>query len=111
MPHSGSYDPTLVALSVLIAIFASYTALDLAGRMRASSGWPRCAWLATAATTMGGGIWSMHFVGMLAFTLPGMEVTYDLTVTLISLALPIAVTALGFLVGSRTGAGSLALSI
>ena len=110
MSHPGSYDTTLVALSVLIAMVASYTALDLAGRMRASSGWPRYAWLAAAALAMGGGIWSMHFVAMLAFSLPGMEVSYDLTLTMISLALPIAVTALGFLVASRSGAGTLALS-
>ena len=110
MSHPGTYDTTLVALSVLIAMVASYTALDLAGRMRVSSGWPRYGWLAAAAMAMGGGIWSMHFVAMLAFSLPGMEVSYDLALTLISLALPIAVTALGFLVGSRMGAGPLALS-
>ncbi|ACA16520.1 multi-sensor hybrid histidine kinase [Methylobacterium sp. 4-46] len=101
MPHPGTHDTTLVALSVVIAMIASYTALDLAARMRAASGWAALAWLATAALAMGGGVWSMHFVGMLAFTLPGLEVSYDLTLTLISLALPIGVTALGFLVAHR----------
>jgi NO-binding membrane sensor protein with MHYT domain len=58
MQHTGVYDPTLVALSVLIAVFASYTALDLATRIRASLGWSRFIWLASAAAAMGGGIWS-----------------------------------------------------
>ena len=66
----GSYDYRLVVLSVLIAILASYTALDLAGRVTASWGWPRLAWLISGATSMGIGIWSMHYIGMLAFGLP-----------------------------------------
>ncbi|ACL57551.1 MHYT domain-containing protein [Methylobacterium nodulans] len=111
MPHPGTHDTTLVALSVLIAVIASYTALDLATRIRASSGWAAYAWLATAALAMGGGIWSMHFVAMLAFSLPGVEVGYDLTLTLISLALPIAVTALGFFVANRRETSPLALAV
>jgi NO-binding membrane sensor protein with MHYT domain len=63
----GRFDPTLVALSVVIATAASYTALDLAGRGRAAAGRARQAWLGAAAIAMGGGIWSMHFVAMLAF--------------------------------------------
>ena len=109
MHHPGTHDTFLVALSVLIAASAAYTALDLAARMRAASGWPRVAWLATAALAMGGGIWSMHFVGMLAFSLPGVSVRYDLALTLVSLALPVAVTALGFLIAARKDPGRLAL--
>ncbi|MGY2051007.1 MHYT domain-containing protein [Methylobacterium sp. JK268] len=101
MSHPGSHDAVLVALSVLIAMIASFTALDLAARMRAASGWAASAWLATAALAMGGGIWSMHFVGMLAFSLAGIDVRYDLAPTLVSLALPIGVTALGFAVAGR----------
>ena len=73
---AGTYDLHLVALSFMVACFASYTALDLAGRIRASRGWIRGAWLATAAISMGGGIWSMHFIAMLAFVMP-MAVTFD----------------------------------
>ncbi|MDR7040388.1 PAS domain S-box-containing protein [Methylobacterium sp. BE186] len=111
MPHAGTHDAILVALSVLIAAAASYTALDLATRMRAASGWSSRAWLVTAAIAMGGGIWSMHFVAMLAFSLPGLEVGYDLRLTLLSLALPIAVTGLGFFVVNRPGAGPVALCL
>jgi signal transduction histidine kinase len=65
-----SYDPLEVALSVIIAVSASYAALDLAGRVRVSGGGRRLAWLASGAIAMGNGIWAMHFVGMVAFRLP-----------------------------------------
>lgn len=96
MHHSGTHDGILVLLSILIAVVASYTALDLAARMRAGAGIARGAWLGAAALAMGGGIWSMHFVAMLAFRLPGIDVTYDVGLTLVSLALPVVVTAAGF---------------
>jgi PAS domain S-box-containing protein len=97
----GTYDPYLVALSISVACLASYTALDLGGRIRGSQRWAQLAWLATAATAMGGGIWSMHFIGMLAFIMP-MPVSYDLGLTLFSLLLAIGVTGFGFfMIGVR----------
>ncbi|HZA01569.1 MAG TPA: MHYT domain-containing protein, partial [Hyphomicrobiaceae bacterium] len=66
------------------------------------------AWLASAAAAMGGGIWSMHFVGILAYTLP-VPVSYDLDLTLLSLALPILVTGAGFAVVHRYGTGPLSV--
>jgi len=72
----GHYDSRLVALSVIIAICAAYAALDLAARVNASTGQIRRAWLAGGAFAMGLGIWSMHYVGMLAFALP-VRVFYD----------------------------------
>ena len=111
MTLTGSHDSTLVALSILIATVASYTALDLAGRIRATSGWPCYAWLATAALAMGGGIWSMHFVAMLAFSMPGMPVDYDLRLTTLSFVLPVIVTSFGFSVVNRRDAGLLAMAL
>jgi PAS domain S-box-containing protein len=97
----GTYDPYLVTLSITVACLASYTALDLGGRIRGSRRWAQLAWLATAATAMGGGIWSMHFIGMLAFVLP-MSVTYDFGLTLLSLVVAIGVTGFGFfMIGTR----------
>ena len=101
MTIAGTNDTVLVILSVLIAIFASYTALDLAGRIHASYGWTQRIWLSAAAVAMGGGIWAMHFVAMLAFTMPGMTVGYDPALTLFSLLLAIAVTGAGFLIMER----------
>ncbi len=112
MTHGGTHDGTLVALSVLIAMVASYTALDLAARIRASDGWARHAWLTTAAIAMGGGIWAMHFVAMLAFQLPDTGVNYHIGLTAFSFMLPIAVTGISFHVVNRAdmGLATLALS-
>jgi PAS domain S-box-containing protein len=97
----GSYDFSLVALSILVACFASYTALDLGGRVRVSRGWARSGWLAIAAIAMGGGIWSMHFIAMLAFIMP-MAVSFDLGLTAFSLVVAMAVTGIGFyVIGTR----------
>jgi NO-binding membrane sensor protein with MHYT domain len=97
----GTYNPYNVALSIAVACLASYTALDLGGRIRGSRRWARVAWLATASIAMGGGIWSMHFIGMLAFIMP-MPVGYDLDLTLLSLVVAIGVTGFGFfMIGTR----------
>jgi diguanylate cyclase (GGDEF)-like protein/PAS domain S-box-containing protein len=80
----GSYDYRLVALSVVIATFASYAALDLAGRVTVTRGSARFGWLAGGAGAMGLGVWSMHYIGMLAFRLP-IPVWYDWPTVLLSL--------------------------
>ncbi|WP_373401929.1 MHYT domain-containing protein, partial [Klebsiella pneumoniae] len=72
-----------------MAILASYTALDMAGRLATAEGRVARWWLAGGAAAMGLGIWSMHFIGMLAFDLP-IALGYDLPITLLSLALAIA---------------------
>ncbi|TRO22042.1 bifunctional diguanylate cyclase/phosphodiesterase [Ectopseudomonas mendocina] len=82
----GSYDFALVFLSLCVAILASYTALDLAGRITGAQGAARVLWIGGGAVAMGLGIWSMHFVGMLAFSLP-IDLGYDLAITLLSLAI------------------------
>jgi NO-binding membrane sensor protein with MHYT domain/signal transduction histidine kinase len=98
MVMTGTHDTVLVIVSVLIAVLASFTALSLATRMRESGGWLRRAWLAAAATALGGGIWSTHFVGMLALRMPGMTMRYDPIVTLSSLAIALGSTAAAFAV-------------
>jgi NO-binding membrane sensor protein with MHYT domain/signal transduction histidine kinase/CheY-like chemotaxis protein len=100
MDVTTTYNPAVVGLSILIAILASYTALDLGGRIRTATSWAIVAWTAAAAIAMGGGIWSMHFVAMLAFHM-SVPVSYDTGLTVLSLLLAIAVTAVGFVVVSR----------
>ncbi len=97
---TGRYDPYLVALSILVAALASYTALDLGGRVAAARGLARRVWLAAAAITMGGGIWSMHFVAMLAFIVPT-PMSYDIGLTTLSLVVAMFVAGGGFYVISR----------
>jgi NO-binding membrane sensor protein with MHYT domain len=80
----GSYSPTLVIISLCVAILASYTALDLTGRIATAKGRAVHLWTAGGAFAMGIGVWSMHFIGMLAFNLP-IDLGYDLTITFLSL--------------------------
>jgi len=108
MVVTGTYDPYLVALSILVASFASYTALDLSGHVGAARGLARRVWLVAAAITMGGGIWSMHFIGMLAFVMP-IPMSYDIRLTTLSLLVAIFVTGGGFYVISRQSASPLRL--
>src|SRR6266568_3978974 len=100
----GSYNYALVALSVLIAMFASYAALDLAGRVTAAGGWTRVVWLLGGAGAMGTGIWSMHYIGMLAFILP-ISVAYHWPTVLLSLiaAILASVVALGVVSRQKMG--------
>ena len=88
LPHS--YDPGLVAISVLIAVLASYVALNFAARLTTTRGRERFGLLLGGALAMGTGIWSMHFVAMLAFSLP-IPMFYDVpTVVLSHLAAVVA---------------------
>ena len=97
---TGSYNYALVALSVLIATFASYAALDLAGRVTAAAGWTRSVWLLGGAAAMGTGIWSMHYIGMLAFILP-IPVAYHWPTVLLSLFAAILASFIALYVVSR----------
>src|SRR5258707_4472883 len=108
MVVTGTCEPFLVALSILVACLASYTALDLSGHVGLARGFARRAWLAAAALTMGGGIWSMHFVAMLAFIMPT-PMSYDIGLTILSLVVAIVVTGVGFYVISRRSASPLPL--
>src|SRR5258707_2475068 len=108
MVVTGTYDPYLVALSILVACLASYTALDLSAHVGPARGYASHVWLVAAAVTMGGGIWSMHFVAMLAFIMPT-PVSYDIGLTILSLVVAILVTGGGFYVISRQSASPLRL--
>ncbi|MED5490726.1 PAS domain S-box protein [Halopseudomonas pachastrellae] len=81
----GHHDHTLMLVSILIAIAASWLGLQVAGLARkASTTFTRQGALLSGAIALGGGIWAMHFIGMLAFTLP-LEVDYDRGITLLSM--------------------------
>src|SRR6202044_1581711 len=97
---ASSYDYRLVVVSVLIAVMASYAALDLAGRVTSARGNARRLWLGGGAVAMGTGIWSMHYVGMLALRLP-VPVEYDWPTVLLSLLAAILASAIALFVVSR----------
>src|SRR5688572_9870253 len=97
----GSYDYQLVALSVLVSMLAAWAALDLAGRVTAAQGGIRLAWLLGGSTASGIGTWSMHYTGMLAFSLP-VPVQYDWPTVLLSLLPGIFASAVALYVIGRS---------
>ncbi len=100
----GAYDHRLVSVSVLIAVLSAYTALDLAARVTAARGRVRFAWLTGGATAMGIGIWSMHYIGMLAFSLP-VRILYDWPTVLLSLLAAVFASGVALFVVSRQRMG------
>jgi PAS domain S-box-containing protein len=104
MAVTGTHDVRLVVLSVVIAVIASYTALDLAGRVTVAQGRARKLWLVGGAIAMGVGIWSMHFVAMLAYHLL-MPVAYDVPIVLISMAVAVVASGVALFIVSRQKMG------
>lgn len=97
----GTYDPFLVILSLLIAIFAAYTALNLISRLKDMYSTPLARTrLGAAGLVMGLGIWTMHFVAMLAYRLP-LAVRYDGALTLLSLIVAVVSCITGLAIASR----------
>jgi two-component system sensor histidine kinase/response regulator len=100
-PYRGTYDLPFVALSVFVAVLSMYVALSVADRIVASSRRSvRLIWTAVGAIVMGGGIWSMHFIGMLAFSLP-CGVGYDPVLTLVSILPGVLASGVALFVLSR----------
>ncbi|MGD0403013.1 MAG: MHYT domain-containing protein [Candidatus Acidiferrales bacterium] len=104
MPMTVSYSYILVALSVFIGMSAAYAALDLAPRIAAASSWTRSAWLTGGSIAIGVGIWSMHYTGMLAFSLP-VPVDYDWPTVLLSLLAGILAAGVSLFILSRKTTG------
>lgn len=103
---SGSYDPLLVLLSIVLASIAGTTALILADRMKGSSTQPSNYWWLCGAVPMGVGVWAMHFTGMLAFRIDDAPpMSYSLGLTLVSLvpAVLASAAALYFIAQNRPG--------
>src|SRR5262245_35770914 len=92
--HSA-HDPTLMALSVLIAIQGSFVSLVLAREVGRFEGARRRLVLAMSAVTLGSSIWAMHFIGMLAYHMP-VEATYDLFLTLLSFLIAVLAVGVGY---------------
>jgi NO-binding membrane sensor protein with MHYT domain/nitrogen-specific signal transduction histidine kinase len=105
---SQHYHHWLVLVSVLVAILASYTAITLALRIRVASRQSAPVWLVGGGVAMGIGIWCMHFVGMLALTLP-IEIAYNVGVTLLSMIIAIVVSTFALHIANRTQVGRTAL--
>lgn len=97
----------LVALSIILAVFASFTALNLSGRIAAAGRSTRRWWILAAAMALGGGTWAMHFVGMLAMSMPA---AYDVDLTILSLLVAIVASGIGLHIVARFGGSWAALA-
>lgn len=100
MPEMFSYSPTLVALSVIVAIQASYVGIDLALLISSSFATRRRLLIAGSALTLAVGIWSMHFIGMLALTTPVPINAYSALPTLLSFLLCVLVVGIAVYLAS-----------
>ena len=113
MPESelvSNYNPWLVAVSIIVAVLASYAALDLSARISAAArGWGRAGWVVGGAIAMGCGIWSMHFVAMLALRLP-VPIRYDVGLTALSLVVAIVAAGLALLLANRASMSPLVVA-
>jgi len=100
------YEPFLVALSYVISVFGSYTALQLAIAIPQARTWTAVVGsVAGASVALGGGaVWSMHFIGMNAADM-GVPVAYDPTLTVVSLILAIVAPAIGLFIVGRSDGG------
>ncbi|WP_372423964.1 MHYT domain-containing protein [Salinarimonas chemoclinalis] len=115
LSHTLSHDPWLVALSILVAMQGAYVGLALAGRVAAAEGVRRRVLLVGASATLAVGIWSMHFIGLLAARLP-VGVDYLVAPTVFSLLVCVMVVGAGMLLAAtelplavRVGAGGLGM--
>jgi NO-binding membrane sensor protein with MHYT domain len=95
-----SYDFNLVILSVIIAILSAYTALDLTERIATTKETTWVGWLMGGATSLGLGVWSMHFVGMLALHL-SIAIDYKSGIVLVSIIPAILAAGLALFISSR----------
>lgn len=81
--YRSSYDTRMVIVSILIAIVAATSSFEMVGRLARNDGEQRRFWLFIGSVILGGGVWAMHFIGMLAFRLDS-EITYDAWISLFS---------------------------
>lgn len=106
----GTYTPWLIYLSIAVAVVVSYTALSLASRVTTARSGSALAWLTGGAIVMGIGIWSMHFIGMLALSLP-IRLAYDVPTTLLSLGIAIGTSAFALFIISRATISTARLAV
>jgi NO-binding membrane sensor protein with MHYT domain len=105
---NGALNPLL---AYLMSAMGCFLGLRCTTRARAYRGAARVRWLAAAALAIGStGIWVMHFIAMLGFTIPGQAIRYNVPITILSMVLAVVVVGIGtFIVGFREGTGPLLL--
>ncbi|MFJ6718056.1 MULTISPECIES: MHYT domain-containing protein [unclassified Streptomyces] len=104
--HHAAYGWLTPALSYVMACIGAALGLRCTVRALAATGTTRRNWLLTAASAIGTGIWTMHFVAMLGFEVTGTDIHYDVPLTILSLLVAVLVVGAGvFAVGYGRGRG------
>ncbi len=103
--HNFSYGLVNPVLAYLISSLGCFLGLQCTARARALQGAARARWLLLAAVSIGTtGIWVMHFIAMLGYTITGQVISYNVPVTILSMLIAVAVVAVGlFIVGFGSG--------
>src|ERR1700737_141625 len=105
-----SYSLALVVLSVVVATIGAYVAVEIAENVRGADGRRRIFWMSGGAAAMGLGIWSMHFVGMLALHIPEL-VWYDVPLLVASFVAAVVGCAIAFIIFNRATIRSRLLAV
>jgi len=105
---NGALNPVL---AYLLSAMGCFLGLRCTTRARAYHGAARVRWLTAAALAIGStGIWVMHFIAMLGFTIPDQSIRYNVPITILSMVIAVVVVGIGtFIVGFREGTGALVL--
>ena len=94
-----TYGPVTPVLGFVMSSLGCFLGLRCTTRARASHGAPRVRWLLLATVSIATtGIWVMHFVAMLGFTIPGQTITYSVPVTAASMLIAVVVVGIGLLI-------------
>jgi NO-binding membrane sensor protein with MHYT domain len=104
--HNFSYGFLTPGLAYLMSFLGSFLGLRCATRARAHQGRHRARWLLLAGLSIGTtGIWVMHFIAMLGFTIPGMTIDYNVPVTILSMLIAVGIVCAGLLIVGFGGTG------
>ena len=104
--HNFSYGLLTPALAYVMSCLGCFLGLRCTTRARAVHGASRVRWLLLAALTVGtAGVWGMHFVAMLGFTIPGQTIRYSVPVTIFSMLIAAVVVSVGLLIVGFGGDG------
>ena len=104
--HNFSYGLLTPGLGYLVSCLGSFLGLRCATRAQAYEGAARVRWLLLAGRAIGtAGVWTMHFIAMLGFTIPGQQVRYNVPVTILSMVIAVVVVAAGLLIAGMGGGG------
>ena len=108
--HNFSYGILNPGLAYVMSCLGAFLGLRCITRARAHTGPAKAGWLIVASVAVGAtGIWVMHFIAMLGFTIPDQQIRYNVPVTLVSMLVAVIVVGIGLFIVGYTDGGMLPL--